>query len=240
VNLTASHFPQYLRAILLSVLVTLIAPLACAQSATEPSARPAGVAERFPPGTINSVETAETALSEVAAERIRVEAQYSQGEQACYPKFFATSCLDAAKELRRAALSSIRPVEVEANAFKRRAKVAERDKALAEKRADEQAQSEQRAKDQEAREAAAAQKGQPARAPGAAPAAVVDRSAAHEAKLKRLQAEEAAGTAKRAANVADYEKKAKDALARQQEVAAKKAEKEREREAKAAAAASKP
>jgi colicin import membrane protein len=217
-------------AVLLSGVMA--APFAGAQGA--PDAQPAvlgiAVATHFPAGSIKSVENAELALDEVTAERERIEQRYGTAEQVCYAKFFATSCLDRAKEERRAALALIRPVEVEANAFKRRAKVEERDKALAEKRTEEEAQAAQRAKQQQEHEAATAKKAAAAgQAPPAQPATGVDREAEHAAKLKRIEQEEATNAPKRAANVAAYEKKVKDAQARQKEVAAKKAEKEKER-----------
>jgi hypothetical protein len=202
----------------------------------QPAALGVAVAKHFPPGSIKSVESAELALGEVSAERERIEQRFGVAEQVCYAKFFATSCLDRAKEERRAALALIRPVEVEANAFNRRAKVEERDKALAEKRAEEEVQAAQRAKQQQEQEAAAAKKAAAAgQAPPARTATGVDREAEHAARVKRIEQEEAANAPKRAANVAAYEKKVKDAQARQQEVAAKKAEKEKERVAKEAA-----
>jgi colicin import membrane protein len=221
-------------ALLLTAMALSAPPCALAQPAAGGT-----VAQRFPPGSIQSVETAELALGEVVRERTRIEAEYGNAEQACYPKFFATSCLDKAKEQRRASLAAIRPVEVEANAFKRRARVAERDKALAEKKAEEEAQAGQRAQQQQEQEAARAKKEAAAATPNkpGAEAPVTDRVAEHEARMKRLQQEEAADAPKRAANAAAYDKKVREAQARQQEVAAKKAEKERERAEKAAAKA---
>lgn len=81
-------------------------------------------------GAIHSVAEADLALVEAAENRLRVAAQFAKDERACYEKFFVTSCLDRAKEQRRNMLSTIRSVEIEANAFKRRARVEERDKKL--------------------------------------------------------------------------------------------------------------
>jgi hypothetical protein len=232
---------RHLAAVLLLMAAALLAtPSAFPQGLPEVSHK-GNIAGRYPAGSIQSVETADIALAEITKEQVRIEEEYANSEQACYPKFFATSCLDAAKERRRAALALIRPIEVEANAFKRRARVADRDKALAEKRLEEESEAARRSKDQQEKEAATARKEAAAAQKGKKAAdtvpPVLDRSAVHEAKLKRLREEDAANAQKRAANVAAYEKKMKEAQARQQEVAAKKAEKERERAAKAAAPA---
>lgn len=201
----------------------------------------ADISGRYPAGSIRSVETAEQVLQEIDRERTRIEAQYADEEHACYPKFFASSCIDAAKEKRRHALSQIRPVEVEANAFKRRARVAERDKALADKRAGDEAEALKRATEQKDKEVAKAGKetGNAQQAEKSAgqdrngqKTKTADRVAQHQARLKQAQAEEAANAQKRAANVAAYEKKVQESQARQREIAAKKAEQERERAAK--------
>ncbi len=82
-------------------------------------------------GTIYSVADADMALEAVADRRIRIAAQFEKDERACYEKFFVTSCLDRAKEWRRTMLSNVKLLENEANLFKRRARVEERDKKLA-------------------------------------------------------------------------------------------------------------
>lgn len=199
------------------------------------------IAQRYPSGAIKSVEMAERALAEVDKERERIELQFVEDERACYPKFFTSACLDAAKEKHRLGLAQIQPIEVEANAFKRRAKVADRDKILADKRAEEESQAAQRAKEQKEKEIATVKKeadiAQRAKKSAeqnstARAAETIDRAAQHQAKLQRAQADEAAGAEKRAANVAAYEKKGRDAQARQREIAEKKAQKEREKKAK--------
>jgi hypothetical protein len=221
----------------------LMSPLALAQSASAAAGGAASetLLQDFPAGSIQSVETAELALTEIEQQRSRIEASFAESELACYPKFFATSCLDAAKEQRREALAELRPIEVEANAYKRRARAAERDKALADKRAEEEAQASQRASEQKEREAAASeqeaavsQKTKKARDADqkAVNAGADDRVGRHAAKVRQLQAEEAANAQKRAENVAHHEKKVRQAQTHQQEIAAKKAEKERERTAK--------
>lgn len=113
---------------------------------------------RYPAGTILTVDMADRALAEVLTVRAQVESQFALEEQACYPTFSVSSCLDDAKEHRRAALAWIRPVEIEANTLNRRMHVLERDKALAEKRALLAAEAPQRAKDQQLKEVETAQK----------------------------------------------------------------------------------
>lgn len=199
-------------------------PAAHATASTE-------IAARYPSGSIQSIETADRALKEVEEERTGVEARFAEDERVCYAKFFVNSCREAARERRRVALTRIRPVEVEANAFKRRARVEERDKALAEKRtAAEQETAERQQKQQQSvpREPKSAE-----HAPGdRKPSDTSDRQAQHEARLERLRVEDAANAQKRADNIAAYEKKVREAEAHQREVEERKLEKEKEREKK--------
>lgn len=222
---------------LLALLAASFGMSAIAQQAPN-AARP--VAERLPPGSIRSVEEADAALAAAAKERAEIEARYLSEEQACHPKFFATSCIEQAKERRRQAVSSLRPVEIAANTFKRQARLEQREKALAARLAnDEKDRQERVGKLQDS----AAESGQGASTSAEAGAADAssrnvqatlfpDRSEKHEAKLKRLRADEAADAAMRAGNIAAYEKKQQAALERQQKVAQRKAEKERKRKAK--------
>ncbi len=93
----------------------------------------AAIARRYPTGTIVSVEAADEAIRQIKLERAAIDADHLQQEEACTPTFFTNSCLNKAKERRRAALATLRPVEIEANAFKRRARVEERDREIAAK-----------------------------------------------------------------------------------------------------------
>ncbi len=102
------------------------------------------IADHFPAGSINSVEQADRALKEAAAARAGIEASYSAGKADCYPAFFTTACLDKVAEQRRTALASLRPIEIEAEIFKRRARVIARDNDLAER--ERNAQEEERAR----------------------------------------------------------------------------------------------
>ena len=189
-------------------------------------------------GSIQSVAGADAALARAAKERAEIDARYTAEEQACLPQFFANSCIEQAKERRRRALSALRPIEIEANAFKRQARVAERDKALADRLAKDDADRQDRVR-RESESAAIAQGTTSVSVPdeptaGNATSAkqeplLSDRRARHEAKLKQLQADEASDAQQRAANIAAYERKKQAALERQREVAQRKAEKEEKR-----------
>lgn len=218
------------RACIVALSAALLAQGGLAQQAS-PSAE-ASVVARYPSGSIHSVETAELALAEVGKERAQVEQRFAVEKNACFSRFFASSCEQDAKERRRAAIEKLKAVEVEANAFKRQARVDERDQALEEKRVQDEKDRQERMLQLEMNprtpRAEASTKKNETDANRAA-ATVTDRKAQHEAKLKRIEADEAANAQKRAENTAAYQKKVQEAQARQKEVENRKAEKERER-----------
>lgn len=223
--------------LLVACLVALHTTSATAQQ-TSPEitskAASTSIVERYPAGSIKTVETADAALADVARERAAIEARFSADEQACYPKFFATSCVEQAKERRRQALSKLRKVELEANAFKRQDRAQERDKAAAERQA--RAEADRLERERALQEKPAEQKdtsqSEKRGTEHSAPTVFPDRVAEHEARMKRLQEEEQANEKKRAENVADYEKKVKAAQERQRKVAERKAKKEAKQRAK--------
>lgn len=195
------------------------------------------VQERYPGGSIQSVEAADHALADVEEERAAIEAQFTTEQRACFAKFFANVCVDEAKERRRVSLAQIRPVEIEANAFKRRIRVIERDKALAEKRAEDDRSRLQRVQHEQAnpvdsdkapeavvKKSAPVDVNQKNTAPTTA-----DRVRQHEERLKRLQEEDQADAQKRAENIADYEEKVRKSQERQRRVEEKKKQKELEK-----------
>jgi colicin import membrane protein len=192
------------------------------------------------PGSIQSIEAADEVLGAIEGERQNIERNYAVEQHACYDKFFVSSCLSRAAERRRLALQQIRPAEIEANVYKRRAKVEERDKNLAEQKLRDQQEAAQRAQQQRDREISTAAKvehnareAQAATANSRAHAGEAQkREAEHAARLQKNQAEEAANAGERAKNIADFEKKRQEAEARQREIAAKKAEKQRKNAAK--------
>lgn len=184
---------------------------------------------RYPPGSIATGEMAEVALEQVARENTRIEREYAQAEQACKERFFVSACWDKAKERRRAALESIRSVQIEAETVIRRMRVADRDRALSDKRQEKAAEAiklEQDAlkKAQEIAQKQTRNAEKDLHVPDDRPR-IVD----HQARQTRTQREVAADAQKRAANVAAYDKKIREAQAHQRDIAAKKIEKDRNR-----------
>lgn len=219
--------------LLAAVLVSASASVAVGALAQDIGQDPLG-APRVPRS--HSVEQANATLAQVAKDRARVNEEYAASEKVCYTKFFVNNCLDVAKEKRRAALSQLRAVEVEASHFKRQDSVDKRDVELAErvrKDAEEQAM-----RAQQEPKAAKVVDDTPRAAPGGP--SVAEREAQHDAKMQRQQAEDAANAGKRAANVEAYERKKTEALKRQAEIAKKKELAEQKKAAKAEAEQKKP
>lgn len=201
-------------------------------------AEPAAIdsAKRYPSGTISTTDNADRALADAAFERAAVEQRYASEQGECYSRFFATACMEDAKERRRKALAEIRVVEVEANEYKRKARVAERDRALTKRLADSEVKQVENV--QQMQETGGKPRshthGDDAMPPASHPPSSANtnvslRVSRQEAKMRRLQAEGAANAAKRAANIAAYERKQREAQEHQEEVENRKADKERER-----------
>lgn len=186
---------------------------------------------RYPKGAIDSVTIADRALAEATEARSRIEARYREEEHACHTKFFVTACMEEAKERRRNAISPIRPVELEAAAFKRKQRVVLRDQALETRQAQDKGQSVLptinrnsggHAEAQEAvRETAAAGSMQKAQENAQ------DRQALHAARLRQRQEEDSRNAAQRAKNIAAYQAKLRASEERQKRVAEKLAGKQR-------------
>jgi hypothetical protein len=200
------------------LMVALLA--ACA------SKRPAEVSTALPPTT--SVAQADERLAAVAAERAAIESRHAEREVLCYDKFFVNNCLDEAKERRRLALAAQREIEVEAEHFKRKNTVEQRDKAMAQAEAKFQAE-----------EAEAA--GQPPAAPKtiapvppARGSSVAGRMARRDARAAQEAAAAPADAATRAARVAAFEERRRKSEERQREVAQRKAERAAKRAAEKA------
>lgn len=190
--------------------------------------------------TVDSLDMADQVLVEAKLQRARIEAQFAAEKLACADKFFASACEDEARERRRTAMVSVRAREIEANAFKRKLRTAERDAALAEKNAGSGVIQKPRKESMPKEERRPASDSRDSSG-GDSTAEVVDqgrftqvgypdREQRHEEKLKRLQAEEEANAARRAERVLAYEKKVKESEARQKEIALNKAEKSRRSE----------
>lgn len=204
------------------------------------------VIERYPSGAITSTETAAQALADVKQQSALIETQFAENEAACYEKFFVTFCLDKAKQRRRMALKQLESIEVEANAYNRRARVEERDQALRERQAKQEARASERAdtqaKDENLSAPASpgdisdveAQARQASSAPSAVPAKNYnrERAAQHAQDLAKEKEQERAEAQKRAENIRAYEKKQQRSLERQREIAAEKEAKESRRAAK--------
>lgn len=194
-------------------------------------------ASRYPAGTILTVEQAEQALADVMREHGEIEARFRAEEQECLPRFFATSCIEKAQERRRKATMELRSIEIEANVFKRRLRVEERDKALAER--SKQTESERAERAGQHKEATVGPAGVDNASPSSAsfdteqrtPSINLDtgRKERHDARMARIRADEAAKAKERAENAVEYEQKVQASKARQEEVARRKAEKERKR-----------
>jgi hypothetical protein len=115
------------QSILLVLLLTLSLARVHAQDVSH------SLAERYASGSIDTPDIAKAALDDVIDARVEIDRTYSAQRIACYDRFFASSCMNDVREKQRAALSKIRKIEVEANAFLRKEKAAERDRALAER-----------------------------------------------------------------------------------------------------------
>ncbi len=190
----------------------LLATLAFALMAGCAAVRPPAEAPRAPAST--SVADADRKLALAAQQRAQAEAQYAASEQLCNSKFLVNRCMDGAREKRRMALAAVRAVEIEAGRYKRQAKVDERDRALAE--------GEEAYKANEAKLAAEPPAPPRQQAAPRPPRPAANTQAAHAARMKQLEAEDQAGAAKRAANVAAYEKRKRESAERQRKVEEKK------------------
>lgn len=192
----------------------------------------AAVLDRYPAGSINSMEAADAALVEINRARSEIDARFAAEEQACHPKFFTTSCIENAKERRRQESAPLRKIELEAEQYKRQARLNERDEAAAQRREKEDVARQERIRPQRENDAGEEPgRAEPESSAREEPAPVLsDRGAEHDARLKRIQEKDAANAERRALNVVKYEKKVREAQERQKKIAQKKAEKEAARQ----------
>ncbi|NML59524.1 hypothetical protein HHL21_00135 [Massilia sp. RP-1-19] len=206
----------------LSTLRNAALALACAAfSACSYVLLPPNVQHVAPPS--KSLAEADRKLADATARRAAIEAEFAASEQVCYGKFFVNNCLDKAREKRREELAVVRSIEIEAELVQRRAKVDERDRALAETLKEDKAEAAQRAANP-----------RPPREDEAAPppkpiAPRANREATNAAKLKGIAEKEKAEAGKRAANVAAFEKKRQESERRQAERAKRQAERQAEK-----------
>lgn len=216
------------------------------EKAFDAPVKPVGFGLEYPSGSIVTLASAEQALLDAAARRAEIEAQYKRDESPCYARFFVTRCVDAGKDRRRKAVAEVRAVEVEADYIKRRDRADQRDKAQAERVAQDIAEAPQRQKETQEHEKAAADKAAQKAADQATAAASEKRQAGidplarqrgHDIKVNQAQMAEPVDQGKRAANVAAFGKKQSDAAAAQKNVTESKARKAAEAKAAAERAA---
>jgi hypothetical protein len=203
-----------------------LAALLAACATTEPATA------ELPIAPIGSVQEADLRLQQVAAENAAIEARYAEREAVCYDKFFVNHCLDQAKERRRAALAAQRAIEVDAERYKRRVKVEERDREIAKAEAEYQAE-EARLAAEPPPEPRATPDLPPPRPRGGASQAAREQQRAREAGQEKLSAQE------RAANVRAFEERKRKSEERQKDVARRMAEREAKAARKAAEEAKK-
>lgn len=87
----------------------------------------------FPPLSIDSVERAEDAIGRLPEARAILNRRFAVEKAECLERFFAASCLSTSRSRERAATKAVSRIEVEAKAFLRRERAAERDRAVAER-----------------------------------------------------------------------------------------------------------
>ena len=215
-------------ALQLKTSIVLLAALLAGSAAAQQSKQAVPPAE--------TVEQADARLAQVKEERTVAESAFAAQEAVCYKKFFVNNCLDKAKEQRRARLAELRAIEIDANHFKRKFAVDERDRDL-----DQRARKDA---DDAARNAAnpPAPKADPATRPRPQPQAKTpaQRQAEHDARVRDRAAQESAEVGERAKKVEQYQAKQAESKQRQEEIARRQAEraaKKAKREADAAAKA---
>lgn len=213
----------------LSIVFAGFVACGSAQAANDGS----GLLQSFPAGSITSTERADDALAAVERERAAIHDRYSAEEQACFVKFFASVCVEDAKERRRIALNQLRNVEQEANLFKRKQRVAERDATLRQRETDAVAKGASQAEPTIRSDAASAE---PTDERESITSAEPGRRKLQAPKTKHPEPDAAEDAQRRAANVAAYQRKLREVEARQREIEARRQERQRDREAKAAPA----
>ncbi|QDD65288.1 hypothetical protein EJD96_14530 [Herbaspirillum seropedicae] len=196
------------------------------------------IRQRYPAGSIKSVEMAQAVLDEVAEDRQAVQLRYVLDQRACAPKFLVNKCLEEARDRKRLAEKDLKQAEYEANVFQRQANVDDRDRSLADQRAKDQEDAARRQAEQKQKEADSARKVQESNAKNREVQQRIDankdvpadyRVREHEAKQRQQRAEDAARAPERAANAAERQRRIQEAEQHRLEVERNKAEKERER-----------
>lgn len=87
----------------------------------------------FPPKSIDTVERAEDAIRRAPEARDSMVNRFTREKAECLERFFAASCLSDMRSRERKATKAVKQIEVEARAFLRRERAAERERAVAER-----------------------------------------------------------------------------------------------------------
>lgn len=208
------------------------------------AAGPAGLHDRFPPGTIDSAEKADAALAATDGEKLSVEKEYQAAARECMKKFMVNDCLDAARTRRRDRLSDVDALRIEANRYKRRDKAdrieAERAKREADRAANAKADADLRARNREAYESRQRQAKREAADRAREEAARAGRPpAAHRPVKSPKPGSPEAEAAQRAKNAAAQAARIREAAAHREQLARRHAQREAERARRAQARAKK-
>lgn len=190
---------------------------------------------RYPAGSIHTAEEASRAGEDVHKMHALIDTQFVDERNVCLQKFFATSCLEKAKERHRVAMAKVRSIEIEVNQFKRRSNVIAREKALAsknDKEATELANHREENQSENARDALDPSRPLSVQSAEKSHNSANARLEKHQNEVKTRQLEEAENEKQRASHIAAYEKKRQKAEARQREIAEKKLQKARAQNAK--------
>lgn len=179
-------------------------------------------------GPSRTVEQAKAHITEAATEEARIENEYLAQQLVCYKRFFVNDCLDAAKEERRIALNVTTAKDNEAQHFLRQNALDVRDAEIAKAEADFAAKDANMAimPPREPRTVTAP----PPPKPSTVPQRRARQAEREQAAAARTQAE----AGKRAASVADFEKRKAESAQRQKDVATRKAERAADQTKKAA------
>lgn len=206
------------RVTVMLAIAACVAPALAQVAGVDPAAPDAvsqEIQERYPAGSIKSLAQADQALEETRRARGRLNAVLTLNTRACEGDFFMTACILDAKEQHRVAAQKLKAIEVEANTYKRQARVDARDSALAvrRKKLDENVDSSPDTLRASIAQAPEPVKYDPASAgagSAAAPSAAAEadakkaqerqrKAAAHRSKVKKAQAKQRAVAARKAA-----------------------------------------
>jgi colicin import membrane protein len=175
--------------------------------------------QRYSSAANRSVEDVDAVLAEAGKKRQVINDQYIDDQRACYHRFFVSSCLEDAKERNRIALKQVREAEVTARVHKRQIMADDHDKALAGQQKTATVASPPKIQERETKQQRLSNREHQSEGQAGS------RAKAHQARLLRKQADEAAQAPQRAVNEQAYQKKVQQAKAHRKKIEARKAEK---------------